>query len=57
MTNLINALSQNLQNKIADFKVEVVFVEDGELNVISHYTMDSSYYEAIAQELKANGSL
>jgi len=57
MTNLINTLSQTLQNKLADFKVEVVFVEYGEVNVRSYYTMDSSYYEAIEKELKANGSL
>ena len=57
MKNLINTLSKNLQSKIADFKVEVVFVEEGELNVRSYYTMDASYYEAIRKELQANGSL
>ena len=56
MKNLINTLSQTLQNKLADFKVEIVFVEDGELNVKSYYTMDASYYQAIEKELKANGS-
>jgi len=57
MTNLINNLSQTLQNKLSDFKVEVVFVEYGEVNVRSYYEMDASYYEAIEKELKANGSL
>lgn len=38
-------------------KVEVVFVENREVNVISFYTMDGSYYEAIEKELEQNGHL
>ncbi len=57
MENLINTLSQKLQDQISDFKVDVIFVECGELNVRSYYTMDRSYYEAIEMELRSNGKI
>ena len=55
--NLINKLSQNLQNKIEDYKILSITVEYGELNVKSEYTMDQSYYEAIEAELRLTGDL
>ncbi len=57
MTNLINTLSQKLQNQLSDYGVSVVFVECGELNVRSDYSMDMSFYQAIEDELKQNGNL
>ena len=55
MINLLDTLSQDLQNKLADFKVSLIFVEDNELNVRSDYDMDPTYYEAIEAELVIKG--
>jgi len=53
MTNLITTLSENLQTALKPYGVSLVGIEDGELNVRSEYDMDSSYYEAIKNELIA----
>lgn len=55
MTNLLSTLSQELQTKLADFKVSIVFIECGDVNVRSEYDMDFSYYTAIEKELSNNG--
>jgi hypothetical protein len=55
MTNLLSTLSQELQTKLADFKVSIVFIECGDVNVRSIYDMDFSYYTAIERELSENG--
>lgn len=55
MTNLLSTLSQELQTKLADFKVSMVFIECGDVNVKSDYDMDFSYYTAIERELSENG--
>ena len=55
MTNLLSTLSQELQTKLADFKVSIVFIECGDVNVRSEYDMDFSYYSAIERELSDNG--
>ena len=55
MTNLLSTLSQELQTKLADFKVSIVFIECGDVNVRSEYDMDFSYYTAIERELSENG--
>jgi hypothetical protein len=55
MTNLLITLSQELQTKLADFKVSIVFIECGDVNVRSEYDMDFSYYTAIERELSDNG--
>jgi hypothetical protein len=55
MTNLLSTLSQELQTKLADFKVSIVFIECGDVNVRSDYDMDFSYYTAIERELSENG--
>lgn len=55
MTNLLSTLSQELQTKLADFKVSIVFIECGDVNVRSYYDMDFSYYTAIERELSKNG--
>ena len=55
MTNLLSTLSQELQTKLADFKVSMVFIECGDVNVRSDYDMDFSYYTAIERELSENG--
>ena len=55
MTNLLSTLSQELQTKLADFKVSIVFIECGDVNVRSEYDMDFSYYTAIERELSDNG--
>lgn len=51
MTNLLTTLSLSLQAKLADFKVSMVFVEYGELNVRSEWDLDYSFIEAIEKEL------
>jgi hypothetical protein len=55
MINLLSTLSQELQTKLADFKVSIVFIECGDVNVRSEYDMDFSYYTAIERELSDNG--
>jgi hypothetical protein len=55
MTNLLSTLSQELQTKLSDFKVSMVFIECGDVNVRSEYDMDFSYYTAIERELSENG--
>jgi hypothetical protein len=55
MTNLLNTLSQELQTKLEDFRVSIVFIECGDVNVRSEYDMDFSYYTAIEKELSNNG--
>lgn len=57
MKNLLNTLSQELQNKLADFKVGCIFIEFEEVNVRSEYDLDPSYLMAIEKELLENGSL
>lgn len=51
MTNLINTLSKELQNKLKDFKVSSVFIVYGEVNTVSEYDLDYSYILAIEKEL------
>jgi len=51
--NLLNRLSQGLQNKLSDYKVSNVFVEYGEVNVVSEYDLDYSFIEAIEKEISA----
>jgi HKD family nuclease len=55
MRNLLSTLSQELQTKLADFKVSIVFIECGDVNVRSEYDMDFSYYNAIEKELSDSG--
>lgn len=55
MTNLLGTLSQELQNKLADFKVGIIYIECNEVNIRSEYDMDYSYYEAIERELSSHG--
>jgi hypothetical protein len=55
MTNLLSTLSQELQTKLTDFKVTIVFIECGDVNVRSEYDMDFSYYTAIEKELSDKG--
>ena len=55
MTNLLTTLSQELQNKLADFKVSIIYIECNEVNVRSEYDMDYSYYQAIEIELSSHG--
>jgi len=55
MKNLLNTLSNELQSKLADFKVSSVSVEYNEVNTISQYDMDMSYHTAIEKELIALG--
>ena len=51
MTNLLTTLSLSIQTKLSDFKVSMVFVEYGELNVTSEWDLDYSFIEAIEKEL------
>ena len=51
MENLLTTLSLSLQSKLADYKVSKVFIEYGELNVMSGYDLDYSFIEAIEKEL------
>ena len=56
MKNLLNTLSKELQNKLSDFKVSFVGLDDcNELNTRSEYDMDFSFYTAIEDELKLKG--
>jgi len=55
MKNLLNTLSQGLQDKLADFKVSIIFIEDKELNIRSDWDLNSSYVDAIQNELIALG--
>ena len=55
MTNLLNTLSSELQNKLNDFKVYSVTVEFNEVNTKSEYDLDNSYIVAIEKELIALG--
>jgi uridine kinase len=56
MKNLLNTLSQDLQNKLSDYKVSFICLDDyNELNTVSEYDMDSSYYSAIESELVVKG--
>jgi len=56
MKNLLNTLSQELQNKLSDYKVSFVGLDEyNELNTRSEYDMDLSFYTAIENELKLKG--
>ena len=57
MKNLINLLSEELQNQLDDFLVSVIYVDEdyNELSVISQYDIDYSYIEAIKNELILKG--
>ena len=55
MLNLLNTLSDSLQDKLEDYVVTEVYIYNNEVNVTSYYDMDQSYYEAIENELKALG--
>lgn len=56
MENLLNELSQDLQNTLKDFKVSFVGVdEEMELNTRSEWDLNGSHYEAIEEELRAKG--
>jgi 8-oxo-dGTP pyrophosphatase MutT (NUDIX family) len=54
--DVLGSLSQQLQDKLKDFKVTKVFIENGEVNVVSEYEIDGSYVTAIEKELNINES-
>ena len=51
MENLLNKLSKELQSKLADYNVSTIFIENDELNVVSEYDLDQSFFVAINDEL------
>jgi len=56
MKNLLNTLSQELQNKLSDYKVSFVGLDEyNELNTRSEYDVDLSFYTAIENELRTKG--
>jgi hypothetical protein len=56
MRNLLKTLSQELQNKLSDYKVSFVGLDEyNELNTRSEYDMDLSFYTAIENELGTKG--
>lgn len=56
MRNLLNTLSQELQDKLSDYKVSFVGLDEyNELNTRSEYDMDLSFYTAIENELRTKG--
>lgn len=58
MKNLLNTLSQELQNKLKDFKVSSVMYVDGDIHTVSKYDLHGSYIDAIKKELSpVNGEI
>jgi hypothetical protein len=51
MKNLINLLSLELQSKLTDFVISGVYIDAGELLIVSQYEIDESFYKAVQKEL------